>query len=647
MNIRRILQATLLCLAASTVGLALEANAIAGPPPFADPSAMSGIPRPDPKLAPGVVTVRCLGKAGFSAPAVDLDVTLTVTTAGGETKTFTAKTQEQGRATFDGLAELTGASAVASATLGGATVSSRSIPLLAQAGTAVMLVEGASAPAKGPGPTAKPGAAAGAPEIPAPGNAFPLSGTPKGTLTIGTFDLAARKPVGDVELELTVTVPDADPEVRTGKTDARGKFVFDKLDTLPEGTMLVVEGTLVEGGELRKSAPFKMAADSGMALVLAEGAEHFVAPPTQAQAGAQPTGPRKLPGPRILQSLPEGVVQVSLFNAIDGPIADQSILVVKRTATGATQKFRAKTGPQGTVSIPDVPAQPDSLYFVEVMYDGAPYQSTFFGMDSRGGVAVDLRLFETTADPSVVRSALQYDVSELENDMSQVVQIYEVMVSGDKAFWDPKFEIHGPDGAKAFTVLRPAEEMLDHEEKAPFARLHGPIPPGSLTNLSVGYLLPHDGDVEVSWTPPFEVVQNTVLVSDNLELVAAGATQTDLEAPFPGKTVWDLPKVKPGETVELTMTGLRIRNPLFRKIGIGGGIALAMFALLGIVLGKRKSNIEQLRDRKQDLTRLLQHAKAGSEERIQAVAALDQVVRQLEVLESGASAAEPRNQAHG
>lgn len=645
MNIRSILRSALLCVAVPLAGLASEAEAVAGPPPFADPSAMSGIPRPDPKLAPGVVTVRCLGKAGFSAPAVDLEVTLTVTTKSGETKTFTAKTQEQGRATFEGLTELVGSRAVASATLGGATVSSQEIPLLAQAGTAVMLVEGASAKPRGPAPTSKPAGAA--PEIPAPGNAFPLSGTPKGTLTIGTFDLAARKPIGEVELSMKITVAGGEPEVRTGKTDARGKFVFDKLTELPEGATIVVEATLIEGGELRKSQPFVMAADSGMALVLAEGAENFVAPPTQPQAGAQPQGRRQLPGPRILQTLPEGTVRIALVDAADAPIAEQSVLVVKRTAAGATQKFRAKTGAKGVVSVANVPAQPDSLYFVEVMYGGAPYQSVFFGMDSRGGVAVDLRLFETTADPSVVRSALQYDVSELENDMAQVVQIYEVMVSGDKAFWDPKFEIHGPEGAKAFTVLRPAEDMLDHEEKAPFARLHGPIPPGSLTNLSVGYLLEHDGDVEVEWTPPFEVVQNTVLVSENLELDAAGSKETELEAPFPGKTVWELPKVEPGGKVELTMKGLRIRNPIFRNVGIVGGSTLALFVLLAVAFGRRKTNAEQLRERKAELTRLLGDPKLPADERKQAVAALDQTVRQLEVLGAKATVAKPPNQAHG
>ena len=57
-------------------------TALAGPPPMAggrpDPRMMSGIPRLDPQVAPGSLTVRCL-LGSFDKPAVGVTVTLSLT----------------------------------------------------------------------------------------------------------------------------------------------------------------------------------------------------------------------------------------------------------------------------------------------------------------------------------------------------------------------------------------------------------------------------------------------------------------------------------------------------------------------------------------------------------------------------------------
>ena len=634
------------------MGLAVVASlwtsaAHAAPPPMMDPSAMSGIPRPDPKLPSGTVTVRCLGEAGFSAPAVDTEVTLVVTGSDGTRKSLTAKTQEQGRATFDGLSAFVGGTAVASVTLGGAEVKSATIALLPEAGTAVMLVEGASAPA-GAAPAGTAPAAAGQasrpggePAIPPPGNAFPLEGMEVGTLTIGTFDLDARRPIEGVEVKLTITPPQGEPIVRTLTTDPRGKAVFDKLapPDVPEGSRMSAEATLVAGGKLRQSQPFTMSTDKGMALVLAEGAEQFQTPggPPPQQQPASPSAKRQpLPPPRILRTLENGSVKIHLFDAADQPIQGQDVLVVKKAATGAVEKFRATTGADGTALIEGIPVKQDSLYFVESTYGGAPYQSSFFGMDSRGGIDVAMRLFQTTTDRSVVRSAVQYDIVEAENDLAQIVQVFEVMVDGDKAFWDPELRIESMPGSKGFTVLRPAEEFLDHEEKAPFATLHGPIPPGQLTNLSVGYLIEHDGDVALRWEAPFDLVQVSVLEDDRLELVADGKALGDHESPIPGREVWTLGEVGRGGTVAFTMTNLRHRDPTMKRVAWGGLGAFALITVFGLMM-KRPSKRDQLQARRERLLQELANAQAEPARAEVLVSELDRVVRLLEVLDGSKS----------
>ncbi len=621
--------------------LCLLVPAVVHAGPAMDPSAMSGMPRPDPKLAAGTVTVRCLGKSGFGDPKVGLEVTLAVRGPDGTMKSFTATTQEEGRATFSELGDFVGGTAIASAKLGDAQMMSQPMKLLPDMGTAVLLVEGASAQTQEPAH-----GEAGGPEIPPPGTAFPLRGTPIGTLTVGTFDLAARQPIDGVEITLTITPPSGEPIVRKATTGQGGKFVFDKLlppDT-PEGSTLVVEGTLRE--ELRRSKPFTMDPSSGMALVLAEGAEHFEAatqqPAPEAPAHAQRT---RLPEPRRSAQLPAGTVEVLVVDANDRPVADQRVIVVKRTATGITGKYEGKTGSDGRARIDGIEVQQDAGYFVEAIYSNAPYQTGFFFMDQRGGVQAALRVFETTSDPSVVRSAVQYDIDERENDLAQVVQIYEVMVQGDKAFWNPDFRIEAPPDAKGFTVLRPAQDYLDHEdEKAPFATLHGPLPPGEVANLSVAYLLPHDGEVQLSWQPPFHVVQGSVLVGPLFELSGKGAEETELDSPIPDKVVWTLPEVPLGSTLDFAMKGLKVQDPTFEWIASIVAIVIGFATFLGFVVHRRQSLRERLLARKQELLqRLTANPTAADRDRI--IRTLDRIYRQLDAIDRPAGPRPPAPQA--
>ena len=87
---------------------------------------------------------------------------------------------------------------------------------------------------------------------------------------------------------------------------------------------------------------------------------------------------------------------------------------------------------------------------------------------------------------------------EGERDHAGVAQVYEVLVSGDKAFWPGEgFRVDGLVGTKSLQVMRSAEEWLDHEDdKAPFVTLAHPIPPGEVVSLSVHYGIEHDGEIE-------------------------------------------------------------------------------------------------------------------------------------------------------
>src|SRR5947209_124459 len=102
-------------------------------PMMIDPSKMSGIPRPDPQVPPGTITVRLI-RGELSNRMTGIDVGL----VGADGKARTQKTDEQGRATFAGLAAP--GPYTAKATDGVEELASQPIELQSNMGSRVMLV---------------------------------------------------------------------------------------------------------------------------------------------------------------------------------------------------------------------------------------------------------------------------------------------------------------------------------------------------------------------------------------------------------------------------------------------------------------------------------------------------------------------------
>jgi hypothetical protein len=611
-------------------------------PGMPDPRQMSGIPRPDPQLEAGTVTVRVL-RGGFDAPALEHEVSLTLRGRDGKTETRRAKTDDvKGRAVFDGLAAYVGGTAIASVELDGETLESQPMQLLGNTGTAVMLVGGAGAGDQGGDAPAH--GQPGGPAMPLLGEAFPLPDTPAGQVTVGTFDLMARAPIAGVEVELEITPPEGEPIVRRGTTDAEGRFAFPGLlpPDIPAGSKMVASATLREGAERRRSKPFEISEESGLAVLLVEGAEQLG---DAANAhGAAPKARARLPGPRLLTSLPAGTVQVRLVDSSDNPVAGQDVVVVQKTAEGTGGSWRGRTGRTGMAQIPGVEVRGDAFYVVTVLYDGAPWQSGFFNLDKRGGVAVDLRVFEVTADPSVIRTGLTIDVVGLENDHAQVVHIYEGFVNGSKAFWPPGgLKISAMKGAKGMIVLRRAEPWLDHEEKADFVKLAGPLPPGELLNLSFGYVIEHDGVLRFDWAAPFEVVESTVLLGPELTLEAAGARLGAPHPQLPDKEAWELGPRPAGGKIEFSIGGLPTTNPIFRRLALWLGVAIGLAAAIGIVSKPRRGARERLLRRRDELLVSLEQLDRDADPaRHEAIlSALDRTYRQLRALDALAKGEAP------
>lgn len=618
------------------LGTCLIGPASAQPPgaPPIDPRAMSGIPRADAQTEPGTITVRCL-LGSFREPAAGVTVTLELRSAdGSKLEKRTAVAGADGRASFGDLATYFGGTAVASVEFDGTPVSSQPISPGATVGYRVLLVKGAgegtAAPADAAAGTTPPSAAPGPGDVPLPGTAFPNPGTPKGTILVGTLDLRAGTPVQGAKVRLVITPPGAEPQTREATSDARGTARFPDLGPFTDASF-VVEADLANGTQ--KSQPFTLAGqETGMAVVLAV-------------TGPRMPERRQIQPPRGMPTLAPGTVRVTVVGPDDAPIAGAPVTVVKQDVTNMNQRFDDVTGDDGVARVAEIPVTSEGLFHVEVQHAGAPWRSSFFQLDDRMGVAVELRVYPVTRDLTRVRSAVQFGVEPMENDLARVAQLFQVHVDGDAAYWPATpLKIAPPAGATGMVALDRADMILRHNEPEPFATVTSPIPPGEVIDLSIAYLLAHDGSAEIQWTSPFPVVDARAVVTSGLKLTRGakgppvrpphgqGEARDDIE-------VYELGAMPLGQSFDLVVDGLVTRPRLYQRLGLGLGLAVALLCGVAFALRPRASVRERLVRRRDALLKKLDAA--APDERAAIVDALDQIFCQLDALDGARRHADP------
>ena len=599
-------------------------------PGMPDPRQMSGIPRVDPQTEPGSLVARVL-RGTFTDPGTGLTVTLEITGADGKTETRTAVADAQGRATFD-VNGLAGTTAIASVDFGGELVQSQVLNLDPNVGVRVLLVQGAAKVQTAPGTVEAPTTpdATGGPR---PGAPFPNEGQTKGTIMVGALDLTGNKPFVGVEVRLTVAKPAQPIEIRRVVTDSRGAASFVGLTDLPAGTAYTAEVEL--NGELRRSETFTL-----------DGQQHGVAVVLTARGGGSAPAPaltqrRPLQPPRAVATVPPGMVKATVLGPDDQPMPDLEVAVVRLDISGTAETVSATSDRQGVARIGDIRLTDDSLYRVDVNYKGAPFRSRLFQMMERMGVIVEVRVFPTTSDASRVRSGIQFGIEAVENDLARVVQVHQLVVEGDEAFWPATpLKVSGPPESTGMVLLEDRVNVdLEHKEGAPFATLREPLPPGEVADLSIAYLMPHHGTFTQRWTTPFPVATARALVVPPVK-ITKGALSGPIKPPHKeGEQameveMYDLGELKPGAAFEFEVGGLITTSRLPRGLGLGLGLAILLGTLLGVMLTPRGSFEQRLRRRQAVLFKALDRAEAAgaTDERARIIGLLDQVFRQLDVV---------------
>jgi hypothetical protein len=238
----------------AALALLLFGGLASAQPMMIDPSKMSGIPRPDPQVPPGTITVRVirgdLSNRVFDHPVELLD---------GDGKVVkTEKTDgEAGRATFSGLS---GGPFVARVKDGDEVLTSQPIELVPNAGTRVMLVF------KAPGAAEKPAEGEAPPQMPAvvarpDGSGKPDKSVPPGTVIVRAVG-GDGSPLPGLVVKLgQVRAGESQVVERKGQTDAKGEARFEGLDAKPtSGYLAEVE----KAGAKFAGKPFRMPDNLGM-----------------------------------------------------------------------------------------------------------------------------------------------------------------------------------------------------------------------------------------------------------------------------------------------------------------------------------------------------------------------------------------------
>jgi hypothetical protein len=207
-------------------------------PMMVDPSRMSGIPRPDPQVPAGTITVRLI-RGELSNRVVGTEVVL----EGADGSSKKAKTDDQGRATFSGL---DGSGPFrAKASDGTVELASQPIELQAGMGSRVMLVFPAAGGADGMG--------------------RPDKTVPAGTVIVKTED-GDGKPIAGLDVVLgQARAGENGVRELKGKTNADGEATFTGLDAKPTSGYLV---EAVKDGTRYAGKPFRLVENMGSRVTL-------------------------------------------------------------------------------------------------------------------------------------------------------------------------------------------------------------------------------------------------------------------------------------------------------------------------------------------------------------------------------------------
>jgi hypothetical protein len=439
--------------------------------------------------------------------------------------------------------------------------------------------------------------AAGMPNLRAiSGKPLPDQGMSAGTVTVRLARQTLANPVANIEITALVEAPGGDTRKRTAKTDAGGRALFEGL---PVGHQFHAE--VVVDGEKLATDVFAVPAVGGVRTMLIAGLGAGADSSDDAPAAAAEDDDKPRPFTMGIVSgsanrdatLPVGTIEVSASDESGHPLNGKTIELGQVRAGGQVEVLRQVTAADGIArfvgvgggkSVADIGA-------AIVMQHGVLRLGTdAFGIPTDGGVKVQLRVPERTADPAVITiGAGGRIILQLHDDSVGFIETLPLENTSDKIF-DP--------GAGGVEIRLPSEavntEAAEGEHKIEIRKglgvaVHGLIPPHrphvdpnrkSPDEVTFGFVLPLKGssrDFEQKFATG---LGEFTFITDQLPGLTVDSTQITgrQDREVGAKKYWLMrgDPVPPGGTLRFTVRGLPAPDTTGRMVA--GLLALALVA---------------------------------------------------------------------
>jgi len=459
------------------------------------------------------------------------------------------------------------------------------------------------------------GAGGGMPNLRAiVGKALPDRGMPTGMVTVRVARKAPANGVANVEITAIVEGPSGEARKRTAKTDAGGRATFEAL---PSGHRFHAQVTV--DGEKLETETFPIPDVGGIRTMLIAALPSDGADAPGAGGGRRPFSLGLIVGTvRIADELPVGVVEVLALDEQNRPLPRQNIELGKVVSGRDVEVREAVTDADGRARFSDVNAGaapsaptgaggaaapvPSRVAAAVVMErNGMRMGTDGFNLPDQGGVSIELRVPQRTADPSIVsvgeggRLILQ-----LREDGLGFIETLPLENRSDKVF-DP--------GVGGLEIPLPSEavgaEGAEGEHKIEIRKgigvaIHGPIPPRrpetmdpnrkSPDEVTFGFVLPTTGssrDFQQRFPNGFG---EYTFITDQVANLTIESTQITgrREREFSGKKYWLMrgEPIAPGGTLRFTVRGLPAPDNTGRVVA--GALALVLAGGAGF-LARRPS----------------------------------------------------------
>ncbi len=316
------------------------------------------------------------------------------------------------------------------------------------------------------------------------------------------------------------------------------------------------------------------------------------------QAVAQQATP---PGPTEVVQVPAGTIQGTVANGTtDAPSLGGLLVTLHGYDDFATSvTLTATTDSAGAFALSNVPNVAGRYYLLSVPYEGVPYSRDLLKFDANATTLhAKVQLYESTADPSVLRVGQLHLVFDLASDGATVTEICLLSNTGQRTFVAPGgagLTIPVPANAAAVAVQN-QQGSINADRTAQGLQITAPLLPGQGTAELIFTFRLLSRPVAFEQTLPFAVDSVTVFVPASGAAIQGASLQDGGQQTFQGKPyhVFSLANIGAGQKIafQINAGGASLTGPIDHNLPIILGLVLLNLILvagIGAMLWRQRA----------------------------------------------------------